>query len=106
MKVCWGPNPDEALKLGHDRWRNDGLPGELAQVLPMPAHFEQASALVDEEAVAGMIASEPDPRPYLERMHAFAEAGFDELYIQQIGPDQKGFLSFFEHELRPAFQPC
>jgi G6PDH family F420-dependent oxidoreductase len=105
MKVCWGPDRDEALKLGHDRWRNDGLPGELAQVLPMPAHFEQASALVDEEAMAGMIAFGPDPGPYLERIHAFAEAGFDELYIQQIGPDQKGFLSFFERELRPAFQP-
>jgi G6PDH family F420-dependent oxidoreductase len=105
MKVCWGPQPEEALKLAHDRWRNDGLPGELAQVLPMPAHFEQASALVDEKTVAGMMAFGPEPGPYLERMEAFADAGFDELYIQQIGPDQQGFLSFFERELRPAFGP-
>src|ERR671914_1984118 len=29
------------------------------------------------------------------------EAGFDEVYVQQIGPEQEGFFRFFEKELRP-----
>ena len=36
-------------------------------------------------------------------MHKYADAGFDHLYFHQVGPDQDGFLRFFEHELRPAF---
>ena len=33
-------------------------------------------------------------RPYLE-------AGYDELYVSQIGQDQAGFLDFFAKEVRP-----
>ena len=45
-KVCWGA--DEQTALGHVArlWPNEALPGELAQILPTPEHFEQAGALV------------------------------------------------------------
>jgi len=45
LKVCWGDRAQDARKLVHRLWPNEGLPGELAQVLP-PRHFEQASGLV------------------------------------------------------------
>jgi hypothetical protein len=31
---------------------------------------------------------------------AVSRAGFDEVYVNQIGPDQDGFLDFFVRELR------
>jgi hypothetical protein len=43
----------------------------------------------------------PDPGPYLESIKAYADAGFDELYIQQIGPRQDDFFTFFTKELEP-----
>src|SRR5215212_7858147 len=45
-KVCFMADEDEALKTAHRLWPNEGLPGELAQVLPTPSHFEQACELV------------------------------------------------------------
>jgi hypothetical protein len=33
-------------------WPTEQLPGELAQILPTPAHFEQAVELVSEDMVA------------------------------------------------------
>src|SRR3954453_15993309 len=48
-KVCYGDEEAERRRTAHRIWPNDGLPGELAQVLPTPAHFEQASELVTEE---------------------------------------------------------
>src|SRR5215210_7950818 len=38
-KVCYGPDEDEARATVHRVWPNEALPGELAQVLPTPAHF-------------------------------------------------------------------
>ena len=35
---------------------------------------------------------------------AFAEAGYDEVYIQQIGPDQKPFFDLYEKETLPEFR--
>jgi hypothetical protein len=29
----------------------------------------------------------------------YFEAGFDRVYINQIGPEQEGFFSFYTHEL-------
>ena len=103
MKVCWAQDADEALATVHRLWPNDGLPGELAQVLPTPEHFMQAAELVTPEHVASTPHG-PDVAPYVEQVKAYVEAGFDEVYVQQIGPDQEGFLRFWERELRPALE--
>jgi G6PDH family F420-dependent oxidoreductase len=102
LKVCWAEDAGGALDTLHRLWPNTGLPGELAQVLPTPQHFEQATQLVTREHVA-VTPHGPDPAPYLEKIRAYADAGFDELYLQQVGPDQEGFFRFLERELLPAF---
>ena len=101
MKGCWGEDEAAARRLAFQLWPNSGLPGELAQELPTPAHFEQACSLVTEEAVAGTFPCGPDPEQWLASINQYLDAGFDELYVQQIGPDQEGFLRFWETELRP-----
>src|SRR5687767_12146257 len=50
-KVCFAPTEQEAVETAHRIWPNDHLPGELAQVLPTPEHFQQASELVTEDVV-------------------------------------------------------
>ena len=43
----------------------------------------------------------PDPDRHVEAIKAFVDAGYDHVYIHQIGPDQEGFFDFFERELAP-----
>ncbi len=100
-KVCFGPDEAECVKTVHRLWPNEGLPGELAQVLPTPAHFEQASTLVTEEMVAESVPCGPDVDRILESFREFADAGFDELYVSQIGPRQSEFIEVLERELLP-----
>ena len=103
-KACWGPDRDEAEKLAHRLWPNTALPGELAQVLPSPAHFEQAAELVTPEMIGSTIPCGPDPGEHISRLSKYAEAGFDELYVAQIGPDQEGFFRLYESEVLPALR--
>jgi G6PDH family F420-dependent oxidoreductase len=100
VKVCWGPDEAAARRLAHELWPTNGLKGELSQELKMPAHFEQATALVTEEQIGESIACGPDPERHMAKIKPYLDAGFDELYIQQIGPDQAGFMEFYEKELR------
>jgi G6PDH family F420-dependent oxidoreductase len=102
IKVCWGPDEAEARKLAHEKWRSSGVPGELSQVLPTPAHFEQASELVTEDQIAAKIACGPDVETHLAALEPYFEAGFDEIYISQVGPDQAGFMDFWQKELESA----
>jgi G6PDH family F420-dependent oxidoreductase len=101
-KVCFGPDKDEALKTIHRIWPNAGLPGELAQILPTPPHFEQASELVTPDAVASMPHG-PDLDEHYEGLKQFGDAGVDELYVQQIGPDQDAFFDTWAQEILPRF---
>jgi G6PDH family F420-dependent oxidoreductase len=104
LKVCWGADQDEAVRTAHRLWPNDALPGELAQVLPTPEHFEQASELVTEEMVADQVPCGPDVDRHVEMVEAYARAGFDELYIQQIGPEQDAFFEAYRDEVLPRVQ--
>ena len=89
------------MQTAHRVWGNEELPGELAQLLPTPEHFEQAMSLVTPAMVGESVPCGPDPQPYVEAIKRYADAGFDDLYIQQIGPDQDAFFDFFVKQVRP-----
>ena len=100
FKACWNEDEEAARKLVHELWPTSGVPGQLHQDLPTPAHFEQAASKVSvEEATEGTPCG-PDPDRYVETFQSFADAGFDEVAVTQIGPDQDGFFRFYERELR------
>ncbi len=105
VKVCWNEDTAAARRMAHTVWPTEGLPGQLNQELPMPAHFEQASSLVTEGMVAGQVPCGPDPQPYLDAIQAYRDVGFDQLYINQIGPDQAGFFEFYNKHLRAHLGP-
>jgi hypothetical protein len=87
----------------HRLWPNEALGGELAQVLPMPAHYEAACAPVTEEMVAEAVPCGPDPEQHAAAIQEFVDAGYDEVYVNQIGDDQEGFLKFYRDEIAPRF---
>jgi G6PDH family F420-dependent oxidoreductase len=100
VKVCWDSDESRARKQAHALWPTEGLPGQLNQELPMPSHFEQAASLVTEEMIAEQVPCGPDPERHAAAIRMYLEAGFDEVYINEIGDDLPGFLAFWEKELR------
>ncbi|MFD5421257.1 TIGR03557 family F420-dependent LLM class oxidoreductase [Streptomyces sp. NPDC127069] len=105
LKVCWDEDRDRAVDTVHRLWPSQLLPGELAQILPTPAHFEQASELVTREQVAEAVACGDDPEEHIEAVRAYVDAGFDEVYIGQIGPGQAPFFENFRTKVLPALSP-
>jgi hypothetical protein len=99
--VCYASSEEEGLKTVKERWPNAGLPGQLSQELALPAFFEQAAELVTEETLKGSVAAGPDPEVHLETIRKYTDAGFDHVYVHQVGPDQEGFLRFYEEEVLP-----
>lgn len=37
-------------------------------------------------------------------VRAYTGAGFDEVYIQQVGPDQEGFFEFYARDVLPRLR--
>jgi G6PDH family F420-dependent oxidoreductase len=102
-KVCWGESEAACVETVHRLWPNEGLGGELAQILPTPAHFEQAAELVTRDMVAEAVPCGPDIERQIESFERFAEAGFDELYVQQVGVADERFFEVYANEVLPRF---
>jgi G6PDH family F420-dependent oxidoreductase len=101
-KVCWGNDAAAARKTAHRLWPIEALPGELAQVLPTPEHFEQASSLVSEDMMPTPVGN--DVTTHVEALRKFVDAGYDEVYVQQIGPEQDGFFEFYAERVLPELR--
>jgi G6PDH family F420-dependent oxidoreductase len=101
LKVCWDTDRQRAVKTVYRLWPNEQLPGELAQILPTPEHFEQASTLVTEDMIAAAVACGDLADDHLATVGAYSKAGFDEVYVNQIGPDQAQFFDFYRTEVLP-----
>jgi len=103
-KVCWAATAEEGTATAHRLWANEGLPGELAQILPTPEHFMQASTLVTPEMVGGSMPVGPDVEAHVANLQAHVDAGYDEVYVSQIGPEQDGFFALYEREVLPRLR--
>jgi coenzyme F420-dependent glucose-6-phosphate dehydrogenase len=103
MDIALADSEDAARRLAHATWPNSALGGELAQILPLPAHFEQATERVTADQVAEAIICDQDPRTHVERLREYADAGYDRVTVQQVGADQERFLSFYEEHVLPSF---
>lgn len=101
LTVCWAADEATARRTALEWWPNAGLGGELSQELPLPAHFEQASKNVKEEDLAKKVICGPSAERHISQINKYVDAGFDHVYIHQIGPDQEGFFRFYEREVLP-----
>jgi G6PDH family F420-dependent oxidoreductase len=100
-KVCYMASEDEARATAHRLWPNEALPGELAQILPTPSHFEQACELVSPDDLVTPVG--PDVDTHVESLRQYEEAGVEELFVQQIGPNVDGFFSEWAPEVLKRF---
>jgi G6PDH family F420-dependent oxidoreductase len=103
-KVAYAPSEDEGVDLAHRIWANAGLPGELAQVLPSPRHFEQASELVTRASTASSVAAGPDPKVHLESVREYVDVGYDEVYVANMGPHYRDMIRMFGEQVLPELR--
>lgn len=101
LTVCWAEDEAQARRTAHEWWPNAALQGPLSQELPLPSDFEETAAMVTEDDVAEVVVCGPDVERFLDAIAEFERAGFDHVYLHQVGPDQEGFLRFCERELLP-----
>jgi coenzyme F420-dependent glucose-6-phosphate dehydrogenase len=101
LTVCVARSEEEAKRIAHEWWPNAALRGPLGQELAQPSHFEEAAAMVTPDDVAESVVCSADVELHLEKIKEFADAGFDHVYVHQVGPDQEAFFGLYERELLP-----
>ena len=101
LTVCWAADERTARRTAHEWWPTAAMESSLSWELPLPKHFEDVATLVTEDAAAGSIICGPDVDRHVDAIKKYADAGYDQICIHQVGPDQHGFLRFYERDVLP-----
>jgi coenzyme F420-dependent glucose-6-phosphate dehydrogenase len=102
VTLCFGPEEAKAKEEALEWWPNTSVPGELGVELAEPQHFEQVAELITADQVGEKVVCGPRHDPIVEKIGGFVDAGFDHVFLHQVGPRQEEFLSFAKAELLPA----
>ena len=73
-------------------------------MLPSPRHFEQASELVTVEQTRESVSCGPDVDRHVEALRPYVDAGFDEVYVANMGPHYADMIRAFGAEVLPALR--
>ncbi|HEX8752956.1 MAG TPA: TIGR03557 family F420-dependent LLM class oxidoreductase [Solirubrobacterales bacterium] len=104
LHVCWAQEEAQARRTALEQWPNGAIGGSYFLELPLPAHFEEAAEVLSEEDVAESVVCGPDPQRHRQAIQEYVDAGYDHIYVHQVGADQEGFFDFYEREILPAFR--
>ncbi|MEV7341950.1 LLM class F420-dependent oxidoreductase [Streptomyces sp. NPDC093544] len=105
LPVCYDTDRDAAIARAHDqfRWSVGGWP--VNSELPGPSGFAGATEYVTPQDVAQTIPCGDDVDLFVEAVRPYAEAGFTEIALIQVGGDQQlPFIAWAEKELLPALR--
>jgi G6PDH family F420-dependent oxidoreductase len=105
LPVCYDTDRDAAVARAHDqfRWSVGGWP--VNSELPGPSGFAGATEYVTPQDVAATIPCGDDVGLFVDAVRPYAEAGFTEIALVQVGGDQQlPFIAWAEKELLPALR--
>ena len=105
IAVCWARTEREAQRIAREMWPNALVSSEASAELSLPRHFESVTEDMNEEMMssAGAVPCGPDAGKHIAAIRKYFDAGFDHVYIHQIGANQGEFLKFAQAELLPEF---
>ena len=104
LGVCWGKSEKSAREVIHRYARWNSLGWNVLPELPNPESFAAVTEGVTPEQAAREVPHGPDVGRFTKAIHEAQSAGFDNVVLHQIGPDQAGFMRFFQDELMPALE--
>ena len=104
LTVCWGRDERTARRTAHQMWPTAAIPGESGQELPNPKHFEQLAEIVTEDMIAEQVVCGPNIDRHVEAIKQYVDAGYDHVYVHQVGPDQEGFIEAYARDVLPKLE--
>jgi G6PDH family F420-dependent oxidoreductase len=100
-KICWAETEKEAKETAHRLWGHQAGGGQLSQDAPLWMQYEAVAELASPDDIAKAVPCGPDAARAAEAIAEYVEAGFDEIYIAQMGPGQDSGIRFLAEEVLP-----
>ena len=100
MHLSWAPTDEQAWANAMDQWPNGGMKFPK-QDIRSPFDFAEMAKLVRREDFAGRMVISSDPDLHRAEIQKFIDAGFDRIYVHNVGRNQKEWIEVFGREVLP-----
>lgn len=104
VHVCLAESRADGLAIVADQWRHATAPADRMWDIAQPEEFDRLADVGDLDKLDAAVVIEPDAGRMAERLAELAAAGVDELYLHEVGKDQRTFLHRAAAELIPALK--
>jgi len=101
--VSIGDSMDAAIDNAWEWWPQGVVPPSLLSELARPEHFEAASTAVGRDTITDSVVCATDAGPVIAAIDRFVGAGFDTVYVHQVGPEPELLLRLAADELLPHY---
>jgi coenzyme F420-dependent glucose-6-phosphate dehydrogenase len=100
MHLSWAPTDEEAMANAMEQWPNGGMKFPK-QDIRSPFDFAEMAKLVREEDFNGRMVISSDPDAHRAEIQKFIDAGFDRIYIHNVGRNQEEWIKVFGRDVLP-----
>jgi hypothetical protein len=99
LHVSLAATHESALDNAWTWWPNGAVAPEVLTELARPQHFEAIARTASDEMMMATVVCATDAEPIIGAIDRYAGAGFDTVYLHQIGPDQARLADLARTEL-------
>jgi probable non-F420 flavinoid oxidoreductase len=103
--LSWDPDPDRALALAHDQWREAALGSPVGWELATPAELEAAARFARPEDTAAAVHVSADLGAHADWLARQAAHGFEAVMVHHVGQEQRPFIEAFGEHVLPRLRP-
>lgn len=104
VHLSYARDDREALQAAWEEWRFAVSPSAILAELRTPEKFEAAAGFITPEDMRGPVNVSSDLQKHIEWLLAYADLGFDAVYLHNVNRDQQRFIRDFGREVVPAVQ--
>ncbi|HEX4221334.1 MAG TPA: TIGR03557 family F420-dependent LLM class oxidoreductase [Pseudonocardiaceae bacterium] len=100
MHLSWAPTDEQAWVNAMTEWPNGGMKFPK-QDIRSPFDFAEMAKLVRREDFEGRMVISSDPDLHRAEIQKFIDAGFDRIYVHNVGRNQEDWIKVFGREVLP-----
>lgn len=100
--LSWAASEQAGLQTAYEQFRFSAGGWKVQAELPNPVNFDAATKTVRLEDLGESIPAGPDVQKHVAGIQQYTKSGVHHLALAYPGTDHKGFMDFWQKELRPA----
>ncbi|MGK9052435.1 TIGR03885 family FMN-dependent LLM class oxidoreductase [Neorhizobium petrolearium] len=104
VHLSYARSDDEARANAFDQWRSNATTAAVSETLRLPEEFDQACVKVRPEDMDRHVRISADPHRHIEWLQADAAMGFEQIYVHNVGRNQREFIDVFGREVLPRLK--